>query len=245
MATPLKVLESALGEPFAAPDGGHGRIELLEPATPAEIEDLERELPGRLPQEIRALLARCRGLELLGHQVLFCESSWGQHLEGTGRWQVHVLPDVFGNSWYVDVQSDGAWGPVLFVCHDPPVLLYQSNDLAGFLSVLLDSYRPGGSSTLRAVYEDERGIWPGNPLARPVEEARASHDSTLREFAVTLPDGSLVADLRECTVGSGIVWGCFGPRTELRRHGDDLLLAMIHPAGVDQGKGLFSRLFGR
>jgi len=31
----------------------------------------------------------------------------------------------------------GAWGAILFVCHDPPVIAIQSPDLSSFLSQVL------------------------------------------------------------------------------------------------------------
>jgi hypothetical protein len=41
----------------------------------------------------------------------------------------------------------------------------------------------------------------------------------MREFAARLPEGFLVADLRDADIGDGFSWGRFGHDTRIVRHG--------------------------
>lgn len=244
-STPWEVLERALGREFSAEDGEPGRIELEPPASPGEIEALERALPGPLPADVRALLERTRGVSVLSEEVELLGTT-GQYLEGAATHQHDVMGDGCGNSWFVDVRADGTWGAVHFACHDPPVMLLQSPDLATFFEDLLrwlESPDSEGDALISAM--DPKDVWGQNPLARPSAEARASDDGRVRDFARGLPDEALVVDLRGAGPGEGFAWGCFGPETEIRRAGDELIFALVPPEGHGRRRGLLARLLGR
>lgn len=243
-STPLEIVEQGLGRAFETEDGEVGRLELQPPASPEEIEALEAGLPGALPPEIRALLERTRGFSVLFEEVELMGAT-GQYLDGASPHQHDVMGDGFGNSWFVDVRSDGTWGGVYFACHDPPVMLHQSDDLAAFFEDLLRAMESPDSGELISSM-DPKDVWGENPLARPRAEALDSGDDRLREFAQGLPADALVVDLRAADPGDGFAWGCFGPETEIRRAGDDLIFALVPPEGHGQRRrGLLSRLFGR
>jgi hypothetical protein len=103
------------------------------------------------------------------------------------------------------------WGPVRYACHDPPMLAYQSATLEDFL--------------LETV-----AMWQAE-----------SADPALRAFADSLPPTALVVDLRHPQLGQGFSWGRFGPRTAIRRAGEERIWALMPP---ERKPGLFATLFG-
>lgn len=252
--TPVDVLERARGWRFLSEDEEELELELLPPPGADEIEAFERILPGTLPTEIRELLGLCSGVEVGGAEIDFLgRSVSGQFLEGASPFQLDIQANGAGNSWYVDILSDGTWGGVHFACHDPPVLLLQSPDLASFLEGTLAEFAPDADASHLSVWSDPEGIWPRNPLALALDDARGSDDPVVRSFAETLPEHALVVDLRGERSGMGLNWGCFGPETEIRRSGDALVFGLLPPPGYaprrrkerSTRKSWFSRLLGR
>jgi hypothetical protein len=105
--------------------------------------------------------------------------------------------------------------PVFFLSHDPPVLLFQSPDLTTFVGDVLED---AGGVADRA-HELALQVYGGRPGALSHEAAVARGDVALRELAERLGDQWTLVDLRQRTVGDGVVWGRYGPRTRLARHG--------------------------
>lgn len=131
----------------------------------------------------------------------------------------------------------------LFACHDAPVVLYQSPDLASFLAEVFRMSTPPHESLVDDVHQDRLfEVWRSNPGVLMQSVAAASSDPALRAFAEALPEGFQIVDLRTASPGMGFSWGRYGPRTELRRHGYDRIFgyARPHPLGVftKQGRGL-------
>src|SRR5437867_7269040 len=101
--------------------------------TEDEIALFQTQMPGRLPIEIRELLIYSAGFETITNQIPKSPRTSGNVsvlFTGNGNvglsflpWPVSLLGDGCGNFWVVDVNSSGAWGAVLFVCHDPPVVV--------------------------------------------------------------------------------------------------------------------------
>lgn len=56
-------------------------------------------------------------------------------------------------------------------------------------------------------------------------KALDSDDATLTGFADSLDDDFEIVDLRSAEIGMGFSWGRHGPKTEVRRHGYELLFA--------------------
>jgi hypothetical protein len=73
--------------------------------------------------------------------------------------------------------------PVFFACHDAPVILYQSESIAAFLTELVRMYQPPHESLIDDVHEDRLfEVWRKNPDTLTLGEA-ASRDNVLRAFA--------------------------------------------------------------
>ena len=216
-----------------------------------DVARFQTQLPGVLPDEIRELLIYSAGFDVASGQLLKSSrvSDTARVLfTGSGDVGLSILPcpialvgDGYGNFWVVDVNQNGAWGAILFVCHDPPVIAIQAADLADFLSQVLN---PGGSdseNTLDYVRNAATTrIWRDDPWLVSVQDARLAHDGAVSKFAEQLPDNYRVADLRSRKVGSGFSWGKAGPRADIRRNGAELVF------GVEQkAPGFFSRILSR
>ena len=132
-----------------------------------------------------------------------------------------IAADGFGNFWVLDLTPDTVdVAPVFFVCHDPPVMLYQAPDLATFLENAIRRLEPPHRSAIDDVREDRlHDVWGSSPGAIAQADALASTDVALREFAGTLHDDWTIVDLRQRDVGAGVAWGRHGPRTRLARDG--------------------------
>ena len=134
---------------------------------------------------------------------------------------------------------------VFFVCHDPPVVLFQSSSLAAFLREWFRMFSPPHASLVDDVQEDRPfNVWRTN-LGEIDHDAALAADADLRAFATELGDQFVFVDLRESEIGMGFSWGRFGPRTHVVRHGYERLFAYRRP---DERQGLSSpslRLAGR
>jgi SMI1 / KNR4 family (SUKH-1) len=99
-----------------------------------EIEKLEAELGVPLPAEFRALLEQGPVAEEDTLEIDLTGRSFSVGLEELFPAGLPIAADGFGNFWLLDLTPDAAWPvPVFFLCHDPPVVLYQSADLDAFL----------------------------------------------------------------------------------------------------------------
>ncbi len=87
------------------------------------------------PELMERLLRYSAGIESPGRRCSFDGDGPGDRpLAGS----IPIMSDETGNYWTIDTAFDPSrLGPVFFVCHDPPVIVYQSHDLASFLDTLL------------------------------------------------------------------------------------------------------------
>jgi hypothetical protein len=140
-----------------------------------------------------------------------------------------IAGDGAGNFWVLDlVAGESERAPVFFASHDPPVVVYESDGLAGWLERVL---RTGASPI----------AFPSRPP--PLERSGAlGGDDELRAFASTFDERFVFADLRSAAPGMGFEWGRYGPRTDIRRHVSARLFALAPPA---RRPGLLHRLLRR
>ena len=229
--TPKQVLERAVQELGGAPE-----VVLGTPLSSAELAELERKVGLPFAAPLRELLEYARGFECRKFGKVIFSGVGEVGLSGLSPAGVPISWDPSGNFWLADVKPDGDWGPIWFVCHDPPVVVIQSVDLADFIGRALLGAEPVSEVIGPAVGR----IWHDDPFLMPVEAARMSGDSVLSEFAEQLPEEFKVADLRNADVGAGFAWGRAGPNATLRRFGHALLF------GIEwRRKSLLRRLMGR
>lgn len=239
----VDALRSLAGLRLRDEDGEAHVLELLPPATEAEMQRLEAGLPAPLPDEIRAALRLTTGL---AHGPL--ESFSLLDLEGFGLEEAFphaysIAHDGYGNYWILDLRPEpGPWGPVFYACHDPPVIAYQAETIEAFLRDMVALWQPGRRSPVDRMHEEDvHRIWRDHDSLLAPGDAVTSADPGLAAFAATLPPEARIADMRQAQPGQGFAWGRFGPRTEIRRAGGERLWALIPP---EQKPGLLRRLFG-
>lgn len=217
-----------------ARSSGRG-VTLNPPLSRAQIDDLERQTRASLPDEIRDLVQYTGGFTVDEFAVIFGGDE-SFEFESVVPRGIPIAKDGAGNFWVVDVRANGAWGPVLFVAHDPPVIIIQAPDVAAFIEQV---FTAGDVTHLSEPYVTD--VWKRNPYVMSRHQALASTDDALRSFAQELSDAFVIADLRNAGVGQGFVWGLAGSNSDVRRHRDnDLLFATER-----KRPGLFARLFSR
>jgi len=223
-------------------DGNEQILKLQPPATEAEIRTLAARLPCPVPDDIRDASRVSKGLANGPLESFSLVDLEGFGLEELLPHAYSIAHDGFGNYWVLDLlPSTTTWGPVFYACHDPAVLAYQSATIEGFLGEMIAMWQAGPRSPIDIVHEDVvNRIWRENPDAMTPVALQHSSDPVLREFGAELPSTAVVVDLRNAAVGQGLSWGRFGPKTTVRRAGDERVWALIPP---ERRRGLFARLF--
>ncbi len=199
-----------------------GRTVIVEPPmTPEQLAVLEERCRAPLPPEILDLAGFTSGFALGDTISVDFTGDQMFEIEEIVPRGIPILADGRGNFWVVDVASNGSLGPVLFLDHDPPVVIVQAPDLSTFLG---EVFAVGTVEELADSYVAE--VWSRNPYILERAEALVTEDDELRAFAQEVSDDFVIADLRGGTVGRGFVWGLAGPETEIKRAGDRLLFAI-------------------
>jgi len=239
---PFEVIRRAQATRLVGEDGDEVELELAPALAPADIERLEDEVGVPLSRELRALLGCTAGIDGGPLQTIdFTGRSLSLGAPETFPSGHPIAGDGFGNFWVLDLTPDGAeTAPVFFVCHDPPVILYQSPDIGEFLHEAFRMLVPPHASAVDDVHEDRLfNVWADNPGTLDHSAALAG-DARLCAFAAELDDRFTFVDLRSSPVGMGFSWGRYGPRTDVRRHGHERLFAYAAP---EKRPGLLRRVF--
>lgn len=238
-----ETLRELAGLAMTDEDGREERLELLPPATEAEIAEIEASFSNGLPEELREALRVSAGLANGPLESLGFLDVDGFGMEDVFPDAYPVGHDGFGNYWILDLLPDqDGCGPVFYACHDPPVIAFQSADLSSFLREVVGLWQPGHRSPVDQVHEEvTSSIWASNTGVRDRETALTSSDALLVEFASGFPEEAMFADLRAPQLGDGFSWGRFGPRAEWSRAGVQRLWAIVPP----QRRGLLARIFHR
>lgn len=212
-------------------DGDPVEVEIRPGLTPDEIAAAERELGHAYPPALRDVLSWTSGIDGVLDGIDLTGLEAGQALEELFPEVATVATDGFGNSWGVDLlRENGRWGPIWYLAHDPPVALYQCDDLATFIGEVIRMHTPPFASLVDDVHEDRIfQIGRSNRGALTLDEAMASEDEVVRAFAAELDDGWVIVDVRDAVPGAGVSWGRYGPRTELRRWRDEQIFAVRDP----------------
>jgi hypothetical protein len=213
-------LRAAADSDLTDADGHQVSLRLLPGLDGPALAALQAAVPVPLPAELVRLAGVTSGVDGL----LDLDLTGARHDVEVAELLPAGLPiagDGFGNFWVLDLTPDTVdVAPVFFVCHDPPVMLYQAPDLATFLDDAIGRLEPPYRSAIDDVREDRlHDVWGSSPGTTRWADAVASTDVALREFADTLNADWTIVDLRQRDVGAGVAWGRHGPRTRLARHG--------------------------
>ena len=218
------VVLGAAGRKLVTVDEDEEQVELQPPASPARIAEIEREIGFALPAELRELLAETAGLDFFdGIDLASIGPCPREELFGT---TLTAAGDGAGNYWIVELRpGQQVLGPVWFLCHDGPALVYQSPDLATFVADYLRFSATPHDGPVEAVVENAvHDVWT-QKTDPPREALLDSPDAVLREFARSLPEGWFIRDLRNARTGDGMPLGRFGPGTPLARAGQEFVFA--------------------
>jgi cell wall assembly regulator SMI1 len=238
--TPLEIIRRAQADTLIDKNGQVVTLELLPGLSRSELREFERQLPCRVPPEIKELMSACRGLYGTVEQVDFTGRDLTFEFEAAFPYGLPIAADGYGNFWVVDLRPHTLrWGPIYFACHDPPVVLYQATSLEQFLRELFRMFKLPHQSLIDDVHEDRLAhVWHTNPGVLSYEQCLCSGDPTLSAFARELGESFQVIDLRRAKPGDGFSWGRYGPRILVRRYGMHAVFAYQKP------KGFLRRLFG-
>jgi cell wall assembly regulator SMI1 len=221
------------------------------PLTSEQIESLQKQVGQPLPEELRSLLQFCAGIEGFLCEIDFTGRSMSYAQEEIFPNGLPIAADGFGNFWVLDLTPQTTQvAPVFFACHDAPVILYQSGDLASFLREMFRMAMPPHQSLVDDVHEDRLfKVWQTNPGVIDLPTASKSTDPMIRPFAERLPEYFQIVDLCNVKPGMGFSWGRYGPQTEVRRYGYEGIFGYGKPHTIDNAKprttGFWAKVFGR
>ena len=68
--------------------------------------------------------------------------------------QVQLAGDGFGNFWILDINKNGNWGNVFYVCHSPAVIIKHSDNLTQFIEHVNEFGKNGKKSNLDIIHEE-------------------------------------------------------------------------------------------
>jgi hypothetical protein len=132
---------------------------------------------------------------------------------------VTLAADGFGNFWVVDLTSESrAWAPIFYACHDPPVIVFQTDSLLDFVKEAIRFGNKPWKSEIDDVHEGlSTRIWRENPNVLSFDDCVHSGDPDLHTFAESLDQTWEFIDLRNPILGEGFAWGRYGAKTANRR----------------------------
>jgi len=242
--TATEKLKSILTEQYVSEDGDEYKVELKEGLTDQQINELAKSLPtGQVPTEIRELLKFSSGFEFYGLDEVTFDGVGQFGFEKLFPNSVQLAGDGYGNFWILDIDNKGNWGSVFYVCHDPAVIVKHSENLTQFIEHISDFGKNGNKSNLDIIHEKVvMDIWNKNNGFIELEKARQSTETILKNFALSLPDNFVIADLRNKPIQSGFAWGKYGSNIDnAKRHENELIWGLEKRSK----KGLLSKFFGR
>ncbi|GAA3511851.1 hypothetical protein GCM10022393_26950 [Aquimarina addita] len=237
--TPREQLESILTNQYESEDGDLYKIELLDGMMDIEIENLRNQLPtNNLPKEIEDLLRFCKGFEFCSLEEIRFDTFGNFGFEEMFPYSIQLAGDGFGNFWILDIDSQGNWNSVYYVCHDPAVIVKHSENLSEFIKHVDEFGLNKDQSNLHIIHEKiVMEIW--DEKVGIMEKNEKDYDFKKRH--IKLPEMFLIADLTNEPIKTGFAWGKSGPNTKIIRPSDKPI--WIVEKRVKQG--FLSRLLGR
>ncbi|WP_162946591.1 SMI1/KNR4 family protein [Chitinophaga barathri] len=210
--TPLEQLNAMLHEKYQTHQKEEYSVELMPGLSDSEIDNIAKQLRTRnIPEDIRELLQFSSGFLFYGLDAITFDGTRDFDLYNLIPNSIRIAGDGYGNYWVLDVDRNGTWGNVFYVCNDPAVVVKQSENITEFLGQLHEYGKEIKKSSIDVVHEIVvNDIWNRDDGLISRDEARYSEDAELAEFAKQLPFNYVIGDLRNKPVGSGFAWGKYG-----------------------------------
>lgn len=242
----LESLEKLKQPDLTDQDGEPLETDFCEGLSEIQLQAIESELGLKLPYDFRLLATMCGGFDSALAEVDFSGGGMGQYVPFMPA--IHPFAsDGFGNFWQLDLlprQEERA--QVLFVGHDPPVVLFQCDGMEAFLEELFKKCSPPHESMIDLVNDDKVfSVSRTHRFVVPSDRLLSSDDPVLREFAASLDGSWEVCDLRSPEVGQGFCWGRYGPHVDGIRHPSERIYAIRRPETEEKKEGWLTKLFGR
>ncbi|WP_343304153.1 SMI1/KNR4 family protein [Chitinophaga niabensis] len=242
--TPLEQLKLMLDVKYHTYKKEEYSVELMPGLSDKEIDTIAKHLRTRhIPDDVRELLQFSSGFLFYGLDAITFDGTKDFEMLNLIPNPVRVAGDGYGNYWVLDVDKDGNWGSVFYVCTDPAVIVKQSENLAEFLQHLHEYGTDMRKSSIDVVHEIVvNDIWNRDDGLITRDEAKYSNDEELAAFAAQLPYNYYIGDLRNKPIGSGFAWGKFGPNVRSVIRSRDGYLWGIEkkaprPGGFGGGRG--------
>jgi hypothetical protein len=231
----VEFLKQIQGSVYVDEAGKQKLLTLLPALNDQELSAFEASLPCTLPEDMRELLRFASGLDgaacRLGDRFAVEEVRFAD-IQGFGLEEVfpnakELAVDGCGNSWIIDLTGESkAFAPIFFSCHDPPVIVYQTDSLLDFLREVVRGSNPPWKSEIVDVLDRlTMRIWRENPCAMSHSQCLASGDHELKAFAASLDETWEFIDLRTPKLGDGYSWGRYGSKTGNKRYGNKRIFA--------------------
>ncbi|MBP6022174.1 SMI1/KNR4 family protein [Ferruginibacter sp.] len=233
--TAIEKLKAILNNQYISEDGNSYKIELLEGLNDTDIENFKSQLPKKyLPTEIEELLKFSKGFNFEGLEEVRFDAYNSFGFDEIFPHSIQLAGDGAGNFWILDIDSNGNWKSIYYVCHDPAVIVKHSENLSEFIEDVDEFGKKGADSNLGIIHEKiVMDIW--NEKIGLMEQNNKEYDFG----QIQLPELFLIADLKNEPIKNGFSWGKFGPNTKIIRPDDN-------PIWVIEKKvkqGFLSRLF--
>lgn len=202
-----------------------------------------------LPLDLVDLLKMCSGIDC-DWFTRFDGAVEGQTADFLMRNEICMTLDGFGNSWNIYPSAEGdSLSQILYVSHDPPVIVYHCLGLEAFLLDWASGYAPPFKNFLAQMLDEtSMGVYEGFKDLDFATSYRENNDPVLAEFARSLPDHFRVAYLRGHEFGTGIMWSLDmkGVPQTVKCPGHLIFAtADTKKVGSSERKGFFARLFGK
>ncbi len=242
--TPKEQLLQLLKKTYTSEDGDEYQIELKPGLSEQEVEDFEKLLPTKqIPKDHKELLQFTSGFDFYGIDEVSFDAIGQFGFEEFFPNSIQLAGDGFGNFWILDIYSTGEFGNVFYVCHDPPVIVKHSENILQFIQHIDEYGSDHDGSNLNIIHEETVfDIWEKNNGFTELSLCRESDDPILKEFALSLPDNFVIADLRNKNNKAGFAWGKFGADIDGAKRCKDELLWGIPKK--EKQKGFLSKMFG-
>lgn len=223
----INQINSLIDSEFLDEDGEKIQITLLSPLTTDEIAQFKSTIPKEnIPHELINLLRHSRGIII--KYSLFNEIRF----DDIGEFGFHQLiqlcltltGDGAGNFWIQEITSEGIFGEVFFVCHDPPVLIKQADNLKEFLDQIKEHLHNPEESFITEISDKKLiQIYKSEERLIKFTDAIKSQDNIMSEFAKNFDTQWVFGDLRKAKIGSGVRIEANYENTV--RNGDELIWA--------------------